>query len=138
MMNLLFAFLASAAITPAFRVPLPAIPWVGLVGMLGWAAYWVSELAGAPMMMSAFLGALAVGAAAEALARRLKHPATLFVIPGLFPLVPGLMAYGGMLFLAREELTAAAQMLARTLFYAGALAAGLALPPALMRRYYKG
>lgn len=133
-MSYLFAFIASAAIAVSFRGPRRAIWASGLTGLLGWAASQVAGYTGAPQMLGAFAGALAVGTAGEILARRLREPALLFVVPGLFPLVPGIMAYNGMLLLAREELSLAGQLLTRTVFYAGALAAGLALPPALLRR----
>lgn len=132
-LNLLFAFITSAAIAVSFRGPRRAIPGAGLAGMLGYAAFHGTASLGAPQMLSAFVGAVVVGLTGEVLARRLREPVILFVIPGLFPLVPGLMAYRGMLMLASEELGDAGLMLARTLFYAGALAAGLALPPVLSR-----
>jgi len=134
--NYLFAFITSAAIAISFRGPLRAAPAAGLAGMIGYAGYQVStQWFGAPQMLGAFLGALLVGTTGEIMARRLREPTILFIVPGLFPLVPGLMAYNGMLLLAREELLEAGKMLTRTIFYAGALAAGLALPPALFRRF---
>jgi uncharacterized membrane protein YjjB (DUF3815 family) len=134
MLTYLFAFITSAASVISFRGPLRAVPAAGLAGVLGWAGYDGLTFLGAPEMLRAFVGALLVGAAGEWMARRLKEPTTMFIVPGLFPLVPGLMAYNGMLYLAREEMVSAAQTLTRTAFYAGALAAGLALPPAIFRR----
>lgn len=135
MINILFAFITSAAIGISFRGPLRSIPPIGLAGMLGYAANQAVVRAGAPQVLAAFIGAAVVGTVGELMARRLREPTTLFVVPGLFPLVPGLMAYNGMLLLAREELILAAQMLTRTIFYAGALAAGLVVPPAILRRW---
>lgn len=134
MLNYLFAFLTSAAIAVSFRATLRAVPAAGMAGFLGYAAYDIALRLGGPRMLGAFLGALAVGVAGELLARRLREPTLMFVVPALFPLVPGLMAYSGMLNLARGELSEAGYELTRTLFYAGALAAGLSLPPALFRR----
>ncbi len=133
-MNAFFAFLTSAAIAVSFRGPLRAVPAAGLAGMLGWTTARALMRAGAPELLGVFAGALMIGLAGELMARRLREPTLLFVVPGLFPLVPGLMAYNGMLMLAAERYTEAAQLLTRTLFYAGALAAGLALPTALFRR----
>ncbi len=133
-MSYLFAFVTSAAITISFRGPRRAIPASGLTGLLGWTGFQLVLALRGPQFLGAFVGAILVGMAGELLARRLKEPALLFVVPGLFPLVPGLMAYNGMLFLARGEMTEAGQLLTRTAFYAGALAAGLAIPPALLRR----
>lgn len=134
MITYLFAYITSAAIAISFRAPAGTIGWVGLSGLLGWAAYDLALRTGAPEPLAVFLGALSLGTVGELLARRLRQPTTLFIIPGLFPLVPGLIAYNGMLQLAREETAEAALYLSRTLFFAGALAAGLAVPPALFRR----
>ncbi|MFZ5824828.1 MAG: threonine/serine exporter family protein [Bacillota bacterium] len=134
MITYLFAYITSAAIAVSFRAPGGAVPWAGLSGMLGWAGYDLSLRAGAPEPMAVFLGALLLGTVGELLARRLREPTILFIIPGLFPLVPGLIAYNGMLLLAREEMLGAGVQLTRTLFVAGALASGLAVPPALFRR----
>lgn len=134
MLNYLFAFITSAAIAVSFRGRLRAVPTAGLAGALGFAAYDICTRLGGPQMLAAFLGAFAVGLAGELMARRMREPTLVFVVPGLFPLVPGLMAYTGMLSLARQELLPAGHDLTRTLFYAGALAAGLAIPPTLLRR----
>lgn len=134
MITYLFAYVTSAAIAISFRSPRRAIPWVGVSGLGAWAGYDIALRAGAPEPLAVFLGALTLGAVGEVLARRLREPTILFVIPGLFPLVPGIIAYNGMLLLAREETAEAAQQLSRALFIAGALAAGLAVPPALFRR----
>lgn len=130
-----FAFVTSAAIAISFRGPLRAAPAAGLAGVAGWVGYYGLINLGMHQVFAAFAGALLLGTAGEWMARRLKEPTLLFVVPGLFPLVPGYLAYMGMLYLAREELVMAAQYLTRTMFYAGALAAGLALPPALFRRF---
>jgi uncharacterized membrane protein YjjB (DUF3815 family) len=134
MWNYSFAFLTSAAIAVSFRGRLRAVPASGLGGLLGFAAYDVCVRLGGPAVLGAFVGALTVGLAGEYLARRLREPTLMFVVPALFPLVPGMFAYMGMLDLARNDLASAGHELTRTLFYAGSLAAGLSLPPALVRR----
>ncbi|HYF90868.1 MAG TPA: threonine/serine exporter family protein [Symbiobacteriaceae bacterium] len=134
MLSYLFAFVTSAAIAVSFRGRLRAVPASGLAGLLGWAGYDLTLRFGLPQMLAAFVGALTLGIAGELLARRLREPALMFVVPALFPLVPGLIAYEGMLSLARQDLGDAARELTRAAFYAGALAAGLSLPPAILRR----
>lgn len=134
MITYLFSFVTSAAIAVSFRVPRRAIVGVGFSGLMAWAGYDLSLKMGAAPGLAIFLGAIALGTAGELLARRLKEPTILFIIPGLFPLVPGLIAYNGMLLLSRDRLSEAALQITRALFYAGALAAGLALPPTLLRR----
>jgi len=133
MINLLMSFITSAAIAVAFRGPLRAVFASGCTGLIGYSVYAGAQRLGSPQLLAIFLGALAIGTAGELLARTLREPTLLFVIPGLFPLVPGIWVYNGMLSMARGDMQAAGQDLARTMFWAGALAAGLALPPALLR-----
>ncbi|MEW8979391.1 MAG: threonine/serine exporter family protein [Symbiobacterium sp.] len=130
-----FAFLTSVAIAISFRAPRSAILWSGLCGLAAWAGYDLSRQLGLPDPAAIFLGALVLGLLAEVLARRLHHPAILFAIPGLFPLVPGIIAYRGVLLLSQNRLAEGAWMLARALLFAGLLAAGLAIPPVLFRRW---
>jgi uncharacterized membrane protein YjjB (DUF3815 family) len=134
MSTYLFAYVCSAAIAVSFRGPRRAIHWVGLAGMAGWAGYDLTLRTGASSALAVFLGALVLGTVGELLARRLKEPTILFIIPGLFPLVPGIIAYNGMLLLSQERPSEAALLISKALFFAGALAAGLAVPPALFRR----
>lgn len=133
MINLLMSFVTAGAIAVAFRGPLRAVLASGCTGLIGYGVYVGMKAINSPELLAIFLGALAVGTAGELFARTLREPTLLFVIPGLFPLVPGIWAYNGMLSMARGDMTTAGQDLARTMFWAGALAAGLALPPALLR-----
>jgi uncharacterized membrane protein YjjB (DUF3815 family) len=135
MLNLFLAFLTSAAVGLTMRGPRHTVPAIGLVGLLGWSGYQLGLLLwpGAGPF-AALLGALFVGVAAEILARRLRQPTILFIIPGLFPLVPGIMAYRGTLALIRGNLSGAAVTLTQTILYAGGLAVGLTIPPAFLRR----
>lgn len=130
----LFSFLTSATVGISFRAPRRAVFWIGLAGVLGWAGYDLGLRAGTPYPLAVFMGAMLLGTGAELMARTLKEPVIVFAIPGLFPLVPGLIAYNGMLLLAQNQMSAAAQYLLRSMVFAGALAAGLAVPPALFRR----
>ncbi|HEY3369025.1 MAG TPA: threonine/serine exporter family protein [Symbiobacteriaceae bacterium] len=134
MLNFLAAFTTSAAAAAAFRGPLRAVWASGLTGLLGYITYELARALHAPQVLAAFVGALTIGAAGELLARYLRQPTLLFIVPGLFPLAPGFMAYTGMLELARGQVASAGHELTQTMFYAGSLAAGLALPPALLRR----
>ncbi len=130
-----FAFVTAAAIAISFRSPRPAILWTGFCGLVGWAGFDLTLRAGGPEAAAVFVGALALGIASEVLARRLQQPAILFVIPGLLPLVPGIIAYRGMLLLSQNQLAEGAWQLARALLIAGILAAGLAIPPVVARRW---
>lgn len=135
MLTYISAFITSAATSLAMRGPKHTVVPIGLVGLLGWVFFQLGLLiwpGSGPF--AAFLGALAVGLAAEIFARRLHQPTILFIIPGLFPLVPGIMAYRGTLALINGDLNNAAAHWVQTLLFAGGLAVGLTIPPAFLRR----
>lgn len=134
MITYIAAFVTSGAIGVSFRAPRSAILWIGLCGLVGWAGYDISLRLGAAEALAVFIGALTLGMLAEVLARRLRQPAILFIMPGLFPLVPGIIAYRGMLLISRNMAQEGAVQVLRALFVAGSLAAGLAIPPVLFRR----
>jgi uncharacterized membrane protein YjjB (DUF3815 family) len=136
MLTYLSAFVTSAATSLAMRGPRSTILPIGLVGLLGWLGYQVGLMIWPESRpFAAFLGALVVGIAAEVFARRLHQPTILFIIPGLFPLVPGIMAYRGTLALINGDLASAAAIWTETVIYAGGLAIGLTIPPAFFRRH---
>lgn len=136
MLTYISAFITSVAIGLAMRGPRHTIIPIGLVGLSGWIGYrlgldWIWP---GSSPFAAFLGALCVGLVAEIFARRFHQPTLLFIIPGMFPLVPGVMAYRATLALISGDLTLAAANWVVTVLYTGGLAMGLTIPPAFLRR----
>ena len=74
-----------------------------------------------------------MGLYSEIAARVLKAPATVFSIPGILPLVPGIAAYEMIRFLERNELTRTVRKLTETVSGAGAIAFGIMLVTAVFR-----
>lgn len=105
------------------RYLLPA----ALGGVLSWGGF----LAARAWLGTEFLPCLIASALAvlyaELMARLLKTPATLFVIPSVLPLVPGGSLYYAMSCAVRGELSDARAYGTTTLLYALAIAAGISL-----------
>ncbi len=103
------------------RYLLPA----GLGGLLSWGVY----LLLGRLLPSPFLACLAASAAAvvyaELLARFMRTPATLFVIPAVIPLVPGSSLYYAMSCVVQRDLASAREYGTQTLEFALAIAAGM-------------
>ena len=118
-------FIMGAAVGVMYRIPRSLLVYGGLNATLAWLV--TSLLAGAGMDVVAanFFGSVALGAAAEALARLLRNPATIFVIPGFFPLVPGREAYTTMRYLVEGQYEPALAMGMQTVLTAGAIAFGI-------------
>ena len=82
-------------------------------------------------LLSTFLAAFVVGLLSWGLARWQHSPATLYILPGILPLLPGLTIYKGMLTLAQSQSSEGSLLLAQATFLGGALAAGVALSTSL-------
>lgn len=83
------ALLGTIGFSFLFRVDLKDIPWGVLGGGLSWAAYLVTFAFCHNVFASSLAGAMAATAFAEIMAYARKTPATVYLLPGLIPLVPG-------------------------------------------------
>lgn len=127
------AFLGSLCAGLVFNVRGHKLFFSGLSGVAGWMVYiTLLELTG-HSILSIFMGAIAVGIYSESAARILKSPSTIFSIPGIFPIVPGIAAYETIQRMAANDITGAVGKLVETLAGAGAIAFGILLVTAAFR-----
>lgn len=103
-----------------------------LGGMLGWGVYLMFFWLGSDVAQ-AFCASLAVTLYGELMARLLRTPATVFLLVGLIPLVPGGGIYYTMEYCIRGDTTGFLQTGIHTFGLAGALALGILLGTALIR-----
>ena len=104
----IFQFLAAAVGTVAFSVmfyvPKEYYLNCGIIGGSGWIIYWLGT---GKMDVSAFFATLVatvfVAAASRFEAARKKCPATLFLLPVISPLVPGISIYRTVYYLIMDE-----------------------------------
>ena len=129
----MLAFFGSLCPAILFNVDRKKFLWIGLSGSFGWLLYsWAYKISG-QVVLSTFVGAVAVGIYSEIAARTLKSPATIFSISGIFPLVPGIGAYNTVQFMVENRLTEAAVSAVETLSSAGSIALGIMLISAVFK-----
>ena len=121
--RLALQFLLAGAGTLSFAIlfacPRRTLPYCGLVGAVGWLVYEIAVLFG----MEAFAASLL----ARILAITLRTPVTVFLLTGIFPLVPGAgIYYSAYYFIQGENALALANGIT-TFKIAVALAVGIAL-----------
>ncbi len=131
--ELILAFVASVAFGCLYNVPLRGLLVGGLAGLCSWLGLKVVMGAGAGTTMATLVGALSVGTVGEWAARHLRAPASIFILPGIVPLVPGAVAYSAMLAFLRGDVAVGATKTLETLLIAGAIAAGLIITGSLAR-----
>ena len=132
-MNALLAFIGSFATSLTFNIKGHKLVFAGFSGLIGYFVYSVVFHITGHSNFAILIGATVVGLYSETAARVLKSPATVFSIPGILPLVPGIAAYEMIRFLERNELTRTVRKLTETVSGAGAIAFGIMLVTAVFR-----
>ena len=140
-MNLFFEFLTAMICSISFAVlfncPRRELIGGGLCGGLGWVIYTVIKDFTSSVSLSVLFAAIAVGLIGEALAHSNKKPATVFIVPGIIPLVPGYGLYYTMLTVIESGLGAASSIGIETIFAAISIASGLVISSALGKVFRK-
>jgi len=132
-MHFLYSTIATIGFSVFLNAPKSALIPSGLTGGIGWTFYYYLINATNNDILSNFLAAVLVAWISEYLARKLKYPAILFVIPGIIPLVPGLGMYNTMLYLVQTNYELAISKGANVLFVGGAISLGVLVVTSLSR-----
>lgn len=119
---------AAAALSYCMNISRYNIVLGAIVGGLGWTVYSVTIAVGQSAgTQSYFWGALVVAILSEILALVQKKPATIYLVPGLLPLVPGGGMFETMKATVEGNLQEALLLGFSTLTSAGAIALAIAL-----------
>lgn len=129
----LLSFFATASFAYFFYINKYDIFWTSLFGAAGWLMYIIIGQDFASPTAGYMAGALCVGLLSEFFAVLFKKPATVFIVPGIIPLVPGGGMYETMLMCVLGKMDEAAVTGFRTLSAAAAIAVGIALASSLAR-----
>jgi uncharacterized membrane protein YjjB (DUF3815 family) len=130
----ILAFVGSIAPAMVINIEKRVLLWAGLGGALGYCV----ALSFNPSSLSLsvpqiFVGTIVVGLYSEIMAKYLKTPSTVFCIPGIFPLVPGITAYQTMQSLVENNTKEATAYGLNTIFSAFTIAFGIMIVTALFR-----
>lgn len=128
-----FAFLATASFAYFFHISRYDILWTSLFGAAGWLVYLMISRDLSSPTMAYMVGALVVGILSEFLAVAFRKPATVYIVPGIIPLVPGGGMYETMFLAVLGRADAAATVAFNTLSAAAAIAVGIALASSCAR-----
>ena len=106
-LNLLLASTGSLAFAILYNVPRKFYLCAAFTGMAGWFCYYLI-VPFTDTAVASFFGAVGVVLVSRIFAVWKKCPITVFLISGIFPLVPGAGVYYTMYYLLSNELTLAA------------------------------
>ncbi|MGI6622309.1 MAG: threonine/serine exporter [Clostridiaceae bacterium] len=132
--SFILAFAGSVSPAIVLNIEKRLLHWAGLGGALGYCiALAIDPFSGALSVAQIFTGTVTVGIYSELMARRLKAPATVFCVPGIIPLVPGVSAYQTMQSLVADNLQEASAYAVNTIFKAFTIAFGIMIVSAVFR-----
>ena len=129
--RLALQFLLAGAGTLSFAIlfacPKRTLPCCALVGAVGWFIYELAILYGADAAAAALIAVIPLSLAARICAVLLKTPVTVFLLTGIFPLVPGAGIYYTAYYFIQDNNSLALANGISTFKVAVALAVGIAL-----------
>lgn len=108
LVNVVCSFMGTVGFAMIFNVPKRYYLSCGLTGAAGWLVY-KGTLVYASSSVASFLGALMVVLISRILTVRMKCPITVFLVSGIFPLVPGAGVYYTAYYLVTNQLGLAGQ-----------------------------
>ncbi|MGF7057317.1 threonine/serine exporter family protein [Brassicibacter mesophilus] len=123
--HFVYAFLSTIGFSILFNIPKDSVIKSGFAGAIGWIIYIVTKDIFSSPIAGAFFGAITVGIVGEVMAKYFKKPATIFIIPGVVPLVPGAGMYYTMLAVIEKDFIHAANLGTETIFIAASIACGI-------------
>lgn len=125
LLNFILPFMASYAFAIIFNAPRKELIQCGLSGGLGWVVYFfLLEKTSSPVT-SVFFGALTVAACSRTQSYTRRAPSTLYLLPGIIPLVPGKQIYSTMKAMIADNLFATYQEAVMAFKMAGVIAVGI-------------
>ena len=125
--QVLAAAVGTAPFALLFSVPPNCYFRCGVIGGLGWLCYLSLDRLGMGSILSVFAATALVVFCSRYSAVRRRCPVTLFLIPGIFPLVPGAGIYWTAYYVVTDQVTLAAQKGFSTLKAAVAIVLGILL-----------
>lgn len=130
------ATIGTIAFSLIFSVPKRYYPWCGLVGGIGWLCYLISSKY-AGIVVSCFLATCVVVFLSRYLAIKMRCPVTIFLLSGIFPLVPGAGIYWTAYYIIMEQYNRALAKGFETLKFGVAIVLGIIFIFEIPQEFFK-
>ena len=116
------SFMAVLSFGIVLDLPKKYLGWSGVTGGVCWLVYLLIREETGSLIFAAFLSGLSVALLGHILARILRAPVSVFLIPGILPLVPGTSIYNCVYNIIRSSREQSTYYLIETMQIAGAIA----------------
>ena len=135
MILLISATVGSIGFAMLFRLRLKILPWATLSALLDAAVYLICCLYTPNQFLSTIAGTAAATFFSDIMARRLKVPITLLLLPGIVPLIPGGSLYYTMASIISKDKDSIFKYGLATTEAAVGIAAGILISSLLLQEY---
>lgn len=116
------AFIAVVSFSINLEIPKKHLIIVGIVGALGWITYIICDYLKLPNILSYFISTLLVAILSLILSKILNAVSTIFLIPGILPIVPGAAMYKMIYFLINNNWKESVYQLLQVILITGGIA----------------
>ena len=132
------AIFATLSFAVLFCAPKRELHYCGFTGAVGWIIYYIMVHYGVNVVISSVVATFFVTIFARAFAVIRRNPATVYLLTGIFPLVPGAGIFYTAYYLFNGDTTMSSVKGIETFEVAGAIVLGIifgfAIPQALLRK----
>ena len=128
-----FSAIATCGFAVFFNIQKKFLIYDGIVGGIGWIVYYVLTFHHDNPIIYSFISAATVSLLGEILARKLKQPAIIIVIPGILPLIPGIGLYNTIYNILQKNYIVAATTGTRSVIISIGIALGILVMASLSR-----
>ncbi|MBQ8488542.1 MAG: threonine/serine exporter family protein [Pseudobutyrivibrio sp.] len=130
------AMIATLCFAIVFSAPKSELIHCGLSGAIGWIFYIIISAALSAPTLGNIVGSFLLTTFSRALAAKRKNPVTVYLISGIFPLVPGAGIYYTSYYLITNNMETFASYGLSTLKTAGAIVMGIILGMAFPQSWF--
>lgn len=121
------AFMCTIGFSIMFNVERKHLLICGVVGGIGWMIYLIGQNVGFSDVLATFIASLVITQTSYFLARKRKTPITVYLIPGIISLVPGLGLYRAMYAMIEGNFSRSVQYAVLTFELAGVIAGAIVI-----------
>lgn len=131
--QMLSSFISAFAFGIIIKVPKDALAYCGLTGMLAWTTKLLIQPMVPNSIAAIFIASITVAVTSIYFARLKRMPATVFNIPGVFPLVPGVIAFQSMNSFMNREFLEGLEFMTKTIAISITIALAIVITEVLYR-----
>ncbi|MBQ1847333.1 MAG: threonine/serine exporter family protein [Clostridia bacterium] len=93
LVNVAVSFLSTFGYCIIFNIPKRQLVFCGLLGIVSWMIYYTMTYFSLSEVLATFAATCAIVLLSRVLSKLRKCPVTIFIIPGIIPIIPGSLLY---------------------------------------------